>query len=44
MLKEKEEMVKKVRINLRAAQDRQKNFVGRKRSFQEFQVGDHVYI
>eukprot|EP00253_Pinus_taeda_P015243 PITA_15243 len=44
MLKEMEDMVKRVRINLKAAQDRQKNFADRKRSFKEFQVGDHVYI
>eukprot|EP00253_Pinus_taeda_P026738 PITA_26738 len=44
MLKEMEEMVKRVRVNLKAAQDRQKNFADRKRRFKEFQVGDHVYI
>eukprot|EP00253_Pinus_taeda_P010499 PITA_10499 len=44
MLKEMEDMVKRVRINLRAAQDRQKNFADRKRRFKEYQVGDHVYI
>eukprot|EP00253_Pinus_taeda_P014138 PITA_14138 len=44
MLKEMEDMVKRVRTNLKAAQDRQKNFVDRKRRFKEYQVGDHVYI
>eukprot|EP00253_Pinus_taeda_P020204 PITA_20204 len=44
MLKEMEDMVKRVRVNLKAAQDRQKNFADRKRRFKEFQVGDHVYI
>eukprot|EP00253_Pinus_taeda_P029444 PITA_29444 len=44
MLKEMEEMVKKVRSNLKAAQDRQKNCVDRKRRFKEYQVGDHVYV
>eukprot|EP00253_Pinus_taeda_P011507 PITA_11507 len=44
MLKEMEDMVKRVRVNLKATQDRQKNFVDRKRRFKEFQVGDHVYI
>eukprot|EP00253_Pinus_taeda_P030999 PITA_30999 len=43
VLKEMEEMVKKVRSNLKAAQDRQNNFTGRKRKFKEYQVG-HVYI
>lgn len=44
MLKEMEEMVKKVRFNLKAAQDRQKNFADNKRSLKEYQVGDHVYV
>eukprot|EP00253_Pinus_taeda_P010363 PITA_10363 len=44
MLKEMEDMVKKVRVNLKGAQDRQKNFADRKRRFKEFQIGDHVYI
>eukprot|EP00253_Pinus_taeda_P023109 PITA_23109 len=44
MLKEMEDMVKRVRVNLRAAQDRQKNFADWKRRFKEYQVGDHVYI
>eukprot|EP00253_Pinus_taeda_P021884 PITA_21884 len=44
MLKEMEDMVKRVRTNLKAAQDRQKNFADRKRRFKEYQVGDHVYI
>ena len=44
MLEEMEVMVKKVRANLKMAQDRQKNFVDRKRTFKEYQVGEHVYI
>eukprot|EP00253_Pinus_taeda_P030099 PITA_30099 len=44
MLKEREDMVKRVRVNLKAAQDRQKNYADQKRRFREFQVGDHVYI
>eukprot|EP00253_Pinus_taeda_P014227 PITA_14227 len=44
MLKEMEDMVKRVRVNLKVAQDRQKNFADRKRRFKEYQVGDHVYI
>eukprot|EP00253_Pinus_taeda_P031928 PITA_31928 len=44
MLKEMEALVKKVRSNLKAAQDRQKNFVDWKRRFKEYQVGDHVYV
>eukprot|EP00253_Pinus_taeda_P006256 PITA_06256 len=44
MLKEMEEMVKRVRANLKVAQDRQKSYADRKRNFKEFQVGDHVYV
>eukprot|EP00253_Pinus_taeda_P021430 PITA_21430 len=44
MLKEMEDMVKRVRVNLRADQDGQKNFADRKGRFKECQVGDHVYI
>eukprot|EP00253_Pinus_taeda_P011478 PITA_11478 len=44
MLKEMEDTVKKVHTNLKAAQDRQKSFVDRKRRFKEFQVGDHVFV
>eukprot|EP00253_Pinus_taeda_P019562 PITA_19562 len=39
-----EEMVKRVCVNLKAAQDKQRNFADRKRRFKEYQVGDHVYI
>eukprot|EP00253_Pinus_taeda_P033952 PITA_33952 len=44
MLKEMEDMVKRLCANLKATQDRQKSFVDRKRRFKEYQVGDHVYI
>eukprot|EP00253_Pinus_taeda_P024685 PITA_24685 len=44
MLKEMEDMVKRVRVNLKAAQDKQKHFADQKRRFKEYQVGDHVYI
>eukprot|EP00253_Pinus_taeda_P017104 PITA_17104 len=44
MLKDMEDLVKKVRLNLRAAQDRQNIFADRKRRFKEYQVNDHVYI
>jgi hypothetical protein len=37
-------MVKKVQQNLKEAQDRQKSYVYLKRRFQEFRVGDHVYL
>jgi len=44
MLKEMEDMVKRVRTNLKAAQGRQKSFADRKRRFKEYQVSDHVYV
>jgi len=44
MLEEMEKMAKSVWNNLKAAQDWKNNFADRKRSFQEFQVGEHVYI
>eukprot|EP00253_Pinus_taeda_P015083 PITA_15083 len=44
MLKEMEDMVKRVRANLKAAQDRQKSFADKKRRFKEYQVGDHVFV
>eukprot|EP00253_Pinus_taeda_P030964 PITA_30964 len=44
MLKEMEDMVKKVSANLKAAQDWQKSFADRKRRFKEYQIGDHVFV
>eukprot|EP00253_Pinus_taeda_P013025 PITA_13025 len=44
MLKDMEDMVKRVRANLKAAQDRQKNFADRRRRFTEYKVGDHVFV
>eukprot|EP00253_Pinus_taeda_P030135 PITA_30135 len=44
MLKEMEDMVKRVCANLKAAQDRQKSFADRKRRFKEYQVDDPVYV
>eukprot|EP00253_Pinus_taeda_P020845 PITA_20845 len=44
MLKEMEDMVKRVRANLKAAQDRQKSFADRKRRFTEYKIGDHVFV
>eukprot|EP00253_Pinus_taeda_P014857 PITA_14857 len=38
MLKEMEQMVKKVRANLKVAQDRQKRYADRKRNLKEFQI------
>eukprot|EP00253_Pinus_taeda_P013043 PITA_13043 len=44
MLKEMEDMVKRVRANLKAAQDMHKSFADKKRRFKEYQVGDHVFV
>ena len=42
MLEEMERTMKKVCQNLKAAQDRQKSYSDKKRSYQKFQVGDNV--
>ena len=39
-----ESEVKKIRQNLKAAQDRQKIYVDKNMSYLEFKVGDHVYV
>ena len=44
MLAEMEAEVKRIRQNLKAAQDRQKVYADRKRSYREFGVGDHMYV
>ena len=44
MLEEMEREVKKIRQNLKVAQEKQKVYADRKRNFQEFAVGDHVYV
>lgn len=44
MLGEMEETVKKVRQNLRVDHDRQKMYADKKRTYREFQLGDHVYL
>ena len=44
MLAELEAEVKRIRQNLKAAQDRKKVFTDKKRSYHEFGVGDHLYV
>lgn len=44
MLAEVEQEVRKAWHNLKVAQDRQKIYVDKKRTYKEFQVEDHVYI
>ena len=42
LLKEMEQEVVKIRQNLKATQDRQKNYADKHRMNREFSVGDHV--
>ena len=44
MLAEMEAEVKRVRQDMKAAQDRQNIFADKKRSYCEFGIGDHVYV
>lgn len=44
MLAKMELEVKKIRQNLKAAQDRQKVYADKKRSYREYEVGDHMYV
>ena len=44
LLKEMEQEVVKTRKNLKAAQDRQKNYAYKHRVNREFSVVDHVYL
>ena len=44
MLRDMELTVKQVQQNLKEAQDRQKSYADLKRTFREFEVGNHVYV
>ena len=44
MLKDMEDMVIKVILNLKTAQDKQKSYTDLKRAHKEFKVGDYVYL
>ena len=44
MLAEMEAEVKRIKNNLKAAQDRQKMYVDKKISYREFTVGERVYV
>ena len=44
MLKETEQEVAKIRKNLKASYDRQKNYPNKHRLHREFRVGDHAYL
>jgi hypothetical protein len=44
ILREMEEQMMKKNKNLKAAQDRQKNYADKGRTHREFKVGDHVFL
>jgi hypothetical protein len=44
LLREMEEKMLKIKKNLKAAQDKQKNYVDKGRTHKEFKVGDHVFF
>ena len=44
LLKEMDEEVVKIRQNMKAAQDRQKNYVDKHRVNREFSIEEHVYL
>ena len=44
MLAEMETEVKKLRQNVKAAQDRKKVYANKKRTYNEFEVGDQGYV
>jgi hypothetical protein len=42
LLKDMEDMVVKIKKNLKAYQDRQKVYADKNRTYREFEVGEHV--
>ena len=44
LLREMEEQMIKTKQNLKASQDRQKNYADKGRTHREFKVGDHVFL
>ena len=44
LLKELEQLVTKVQLNLKEAQDHQKIYADKKRNDKYYQIGDHVYL
>ena len=44
LLKDLEQLVTKVQLNLKEAQDYQKSYVYTKRKDKYYQIGDHVYL
>ena len=44
LLKDLEQLVTKVQMNLKEAQDLQKIYADKKRKDKDYQIGDHVYL
>jgi hypothetical protein len=44
LLKEMEDQMIKIKQNLKATQDRQKNYADKNKTHREFKVGDHVFL
>jgi hypothetical protein len=44
LLREIEEKMLKIKQNLKASQDKKKNYVDKGRTHGEFKVGDHVFL
>ena len=44
LLKDLEQLVTKVQVNLKEAQDRHKSYTDKKRKYKDYQIGDHVYL
>ena len=44
LLKDLEQLVTKVQVNLKEAQDCQKSYADKKRKDKYYQIGDHVYL
>ena len=44
LLKDSEQLVTKVQLNLKEAQAHQKIYVDKKRKDKDYQIGEHVYL
>jgi hypothetical protein len=44
LLMEMEEQLLKIKMNLKASQDRNKSYANKGRTYKDFKVGDHVFL
>ena len=44
LLKDLEQLVTKVQLNLKEAQDCHKSYADKKRKYKYYQIGEHVYL